>query len=160
MPGRFKTWWRALLFNIVLQKVIRGSKIETTGCIFHKSLEVPAFVNSIVVIGRSKRHSEKVLVAHQMRLKINKQTTKYMKPSTRNPSNIENIEYIEDFIYLGSLLNPEKIVGCWQNKKEGMMKLMLQLLWRYIFSALELVSNSAIFYHFTPVDLPQETCIL
>lgn len=41
------------LFNIALEKVIRDSKVQTTGTIFNKSTQILAYADDIDIIGRS-----------------------------------------------------------------------------------------------------------
>lgn len=111
-----------LLFNLALEKIIRNSNINTAGTIFHKSVQILAFADDIAIIGRTKRNIESALInlaesAQKMGLRINKEKTKYMKSTVSNPTlenlklDKENIEYVEDFAYLGSLLNNDNQMG-------------------------------------------------
>lgn len=106
-----------LLLNISSEKIIRSKNCNHRHYLLWV-IQVLAFADGIVIIGKPEKESERALVvlkesAHQIRLKINKQNTNYMKSSTRNPTSKpitiekENIEYVEEFVYMGSLLNWE-----------------------------------------------------
>jgi sorting nexin-29 len=43
-----------LTFNIALDKVIRGEKINTRGRIFYKSVQILAYADDIDIVGRSQ----------------------------------------------------------------------------------------------------------
>jgi sorting nexin-29 len=44
-----------LLFNVVLQKATNDSRIQTSGHIFVKSLQIIAYVDDVVLIARTQR---------------------------------------------------------------------------------------------------------
>jgi sorting nexin-29 len=42
-----------LLFNIRLEKVVKSAEVENRGTIFNKKVQILAYTNDIVIIGRS-----------------------------------------------------------------------------------------------------------
>lgn len=106
-----------LLFNIVLDKVVKDSKIEVGKTIYTKSSQILAFADDIDIIGRNKNVvieicrtlTEKAAPAG---LKINEGKTKYMlasKSHTPEAAQLQVNEYsfevVEQFKYLGADVN-------------------------------------------------------
>ena len=106
-----------LLFNIVLESVIRRSSVQTRGTIFYKSTQLIAYADDIVIIGRSldsvKEAFQSLEVASkEAGLIINESKTKYMASVNLQNRNILNFiqmgdykfEIVNTFNYLGSLV--------------------------------------------------------
>jgi sorting nexin-29 len=51
----------AILFNIVLEKAIRNSEISPNGTIFNRTRQYLAYVDDVVILGRSVTATEEVL---------------------------------------------------------------------------------------------------
>lgn len=78
----------AVVFNFVLEKVIRDAKINRSGLLYHKKHQCLAYADDIVIVCRSKTELQDVLkrlekAAQKLGLKINEQKTKYMNWSDR-----------------------------------------------------------------------------
>ena len=95
----------ALFFNIVLEKVIRESNVETSGTIFRKLSQVLGYADE-----------EKGV---ELGLKVSEKKTKYMtnslsdgRPTNRTLEvNEKHFETVGSFIYLGSLVNSDNRRG-------------------------------------------------
>lgn len=108
-----------LLFNIVLEKVVRDAGVETTGSIFNKSTQTMAYADDVALIGRSFISVKEAFIAlesaaKRMGLLINEAKTKYLCTSKRYPTprqNITidtyNIETVKEFIYLGTVIQAD-----------------------------------------------------
>ena len=71
-----------LLFNVVLEIIVRRAKLQTNGTIFNKLTQILAYADDIDIIGRSQvavRDAYLVLEreANKVGLKINENKTKY-----------------------------------------------------------------------------------
>jgi hypothetical protein len=64
-----------LLFNVVLEAIVRRAKLQTTGTIFNKQTQLIAYAYDIDIVGRSL---EVVRLAAKVGMKINEQNAKYM----------------------------------------------------------------------------------
>jgi hypothetical protein len=72
----------AILFNIVLEKAIRNIEINPNGTIFNRTRQYLAYVDDVVILGRSVRATEEMLArlkhtALKAGLVINESETKY-----------------------------------------------------------------------------------
>jgi len=105
-----------LLFNLVLEKVVRKAGIQTSGTIFCKSVQPPAYSDDIDIIARSRTALKEAFLsletaAGEMGLRINEKKTKYL--ATKESKNQQkyfqiknfNFEAVKSFTYLGSLIN-------------------------------------------------------
>lgn len=108
-----------LLFNITLEKAVRGVNIDKHGTIFSKSGQLLAYADDIDIVGRNITSVKDAFEslnreASFLGLKVNADKTKYMvatnTPGIRSQTtNIGeyNFEIVNSFVYLGSLLNVE-----------------------------------------------------
>ena len=108
-----------LLFNITLEKAVRGVNIDKHGTIFIKSGQLLAYADDIDIMGRNIMTVKDAFEslnreASVLGLKVNADKTKYMVAT--NASGIRgqtvnigeyNFEIVNSFVYLGSLLNVE-----------------------------------------------------
>lgn len=111
-----------LLFNIVLEWVIRKAQVNTRGTIVNKSTQILAYADDIDVVTRNIRDLERNFLeiqeaAGHMGLKINQSKTKYMK-MTSNPNEEPSIqigqqvfENVKSFEYLGSTVTASNSVS-------------------------------------------------
>jgi sorting nexin-29 len=107
-----------ILFNLALEKVIRDSGIETKGTIYNKTIQILAYADDIVSVGRNigvlKEEIKNLSnTAKEMGLTINLQKTKYMEV-TKKPTNLrmlevddQEFERAREFKYLGSTLTED-----------------------------------------------------
>jgi len=110
------------LFNIALEGVVRRSGVETRGSIFNKSVQILGYADDIDIIGRSLRAGKEAYAklegeAKKIGLIVNVEKTKFMmvSPSERTKSlvtthfkvNDKEFEVVNDFVYLGSMINNE-----------------------------------------------------
>jgi hypothetical protein len=75
-----------MLFNIALEKAVRVAGLDIRGTILHKSVQILAYADDTVIIGRYERAMKEAFVqletvAKQMGLMINYDKTKYMEVS-------------------------------------------------------------------------------
>ena len=111
-----------LLFNIVLEAIVRRTGIETSGTIFRKSVQVLGFADDLDMIARSLRQIEDLYVrlkteSRRVGMEINATKTKYMRGRGSKETNLnlpENItidgdviEVVDEFVYLGSLVTAD-----------------------------------------------------
>jgi hypothetical protein len=85
----------ALLFNVVLEVIVRRANLQTTGTIYNKETELPAYANDIDIAGTSQaaiRNAYLVLEGESAKvgLKVNEQKTKYMI-AARNDRTIRDV---------------------------------------------------------------------
>jgi hypothetical protein len=115
-----------LLFNIVLEVIVRRANLQTTGTIYNKKIQLLAYADDIDIVGRSQsavRHAYLALEGEAVKvgLKINEQKTKHMI-AARNDSMIrdvgksmaigdKNFEVVKEFVYQGSLMTPTNDVS-------------------------------------------------
>jgi hypothetical protein len=72
-----------LLFNVVLEVIVRRANLRTTGTIYNKETQLLAFADDIVIVGRSQSAVRDAYLALEREaakvgLKINEQKIKYM----------------------------------------------------------------------------------
>jgi hypothetical protein len=115
-----------LLFNVVLEVIVRRANLQTTGTIYNKETQQLAYADDIDIVGRSQSAVRDVYLALEgeavkVGLKINEQKTKYMI-AARNDRTIRDVgqsaaigdkhfEIIKEFVYLGSLMTPTNDVS-------------------------------------------------
>lgn len=115
-----------LLFNIALEKSIRDSKVNTSGTLFNKSVQVLAYADDIDVAARNLAElTESVLnilkAAKNMGLEVNEDKTKVMvcyPEKSRDPDLGQNLmigdhnfEVVNSFKYLGSTVNQRNLTS-------------------------------------------------
>lgn len=107
-----------VLFNLALEYVIRQMEIQTDSMIVYKSVQLTSYADDIGILGRSKKAVEEVFTeldgkAAEIGLCINTNKTKTVlqtKKSVQNKViqlNNTDIEIVENFKYLGSIVNKE-----------------------------------------------------
>jgi hypothetical protein len=110
-----------LLFNVVLEVIVRRANLQTTGTIYNKETQLLAYADDIDIVGRSLAAVRDVYLALErkaakVRLKINKQMTKYMI-AARNDRTIRDVgqnvaiddkhfEVVKEDLYLESMMTP------------------------------------------------------
>jgi hypothetical protein len=110
-----------LLFNVVLEVIVRRANLQTTGTIYNKETQLLAYADDIDIVGRSQsavRNAYLVLEIEAVKvgLTINEQKTKYMI-AAGNDRTIRDVgqsvaigdkhfEVVKEFVYLGSLMTP------------------------------------------------------
>jgi hypothetical protein len=119
-----------LLFNISLENVIRNAEVETGGTIFNKSVQILAYADDIVKIGRSLAVIKEILISmekatREMGLTVNENKIEFMALNDPAYSNLVhnrsfmielyNFEVVTEFINLGTLIN-------WKNDLEEEIK--------------------------------------
>jgi hypothetical protein len=72
-----------LLFNVVLEVIVRRANLQTTGTIFNKETQLLAYADDIVTVGKSQSAVPDAYLALErdaakVGLKINERKTKYM----------------------------------------------------------------------------------
>jgi hypothetical protein len=72
-----------LLFNVVLEVIVRRANLQTTGTIYNKETQLLAYADDINIVGRSQSAVRDAYLALEeeaakVGLKINEQKTKYM----------------------------------------------------------------------------------
>jgi hypothetical protein len=110
-----------LLFNVVLEVIVRRANLQTTGTINNKETQLLAYADDIDIVGRSQSAVRNAYLALEgeaakVGLKINQHKTKYMI-AARNDRTIRDVrqnvaigdkhfEVVKKFVYLGSLMTP------------------------------------------------------
>jgi hypothetical protein len=110
-----------LLFNVVLEVIVRRANLQTTGTIYNKETQLLAYADDIYIVGRSQSAVRNAYLAFEIeaakgKLKINEQKTKYMIVA-RNDRTIRDVgqsvaigdkhfEVVKEFVYLGFLMTP------------------------------------------------------
>jgi hypothetical protein len=84
-----------LLFNVVLEVIVRRANLQTTGTIFNKETQLFAYADDIDIVGRSQSAVRDAYVAMETEaakvgLKINEEKTKYMI-AARNDTTIRDV---------------------------------------------------------------------
>jgi hypothetical protein len=111
-----------LLFNIVLEVIVRRVNLQTTGTIYNKETQLLAYADDTHIVGRSQSAVRDGYLALEREaakvgLKINEQKTKYVI-AARNDRMIHDVgqsmaigdrhfEVVKEFVYLGSLMTNE-----------------------------------------------------
>jgi hypothetical protein len=115
-----------LLFNVVLEVIVRRANLQTTGTIYNKETQILAYADDIDIVGRSQSAVRDAYLALEREaakvgLKINEQKTKYMN-AVQNDRTIRDVgqsvaigdqhfEVVKEFVYLGSLRTPTNDVN-------------------------------------------------
>jgi hypothetical protein len=115
-----------LLFNVVLEVIVRRTNLQTTGTIYNKETQLLAYADDIDIVGRSQSAVQDAYLAlkgeaAKVGLKINEQKTKYLI-AARNDRTIRDVgqsvaigdkhfEVVKEFVYLGSLMTPTNDVN-------------------------------------------------
>lgn len=114
-----------LLFNIALEKTVRDANLENRGTIYNKSMQIMAYADDVDIVARTLRKSKETFEvfstsAESMGLEINVDKTKLMASTPGNRAqnigqNVNmgevNVEVVQHFTYLGSLVNTENMVS-------------------------------------------------
>lgn len=114
-----------MLFNIVLEKVIRSSNVETSGTIYRKTSQLLGFADDLDLMGRNveivKENYESLeSSAAVYGLEVSESKTEYMVASTvpRDGQQDQvlrvgqkNFKAVNSFVYLGSQINSENNIG-------------------------------------------------
>jgi hypothetical protein len=98
-----------------MEKIIRNIRINPGGTIFNRTRQCLAYVNDVVILGRSEGYIKRTLeemaaITHQIGLQMNDTKTKYM--INRHDENKVKVielmgkkyEKVESFKYLGSVM--------------------------------------------------------
>jgi Reverse transcriptase (RNA-dependent DNA polymerase) len=111
-----------LLFNIALEGVIRRARIDTSGTIFRKSVQLLGFADDIDIMARNFETMAATYIrlkaeANRIGLAINASKTKYMRGRGSREVNVslpprvlidgDEIEVVDEFVYLGSLVTAD-----------------------------------------------------
>lgn len=107
-----------ILFNLILERIMRDSKIRTKGLIYHHKHQCMAYADDIVLVTRSKHELKEIFVglertARKFGLIINEEKTKYM--DTTNDQKVTGFkvythdkeygfERVQSFNYLGVII--------------------------------------------------------
>jgi hypothetical protein len=110
-----------LLFNVVLEVIVRRAHLQTTDTIYNKEPQLLTYADDIDIIGRTQSAVQNAYLALEgeaakVGLKINEQKTKYMI-ADRNETTIRDVrqsvaigdkhfEVFKESVHLGSLMTP------------------------------------------------------
>jgi hypothetical protein len=124
-----------LLFNVVLEVIVRRANLQTTSTIYNKETQL-AYADDIDIVGRSQPAVRDAYLALEreaakVELKINEQKTKYMIVA-RNDRTFRDVgqivaigdkhfEVVKEFVYLGSLMTPTTWV--WKYNEESRLQI-------------------------------------
>jgi hypothetical protein len=109
-----------LLFNVVLEVIVRRANLQTTGTIFNKETQLLAYADDIDIVGRSQSAVRDAYLALEIEaakvgLKVNKQNTKYMSAARNDKTILDVLQsraiVVKEFVYLGSLMTPTNDVS-------------------------------------------------
>lgn len=126
-----------VLFNLVLENILRESNMRTHGMIYHGKHQCIAYADDIVLLTRSKEELQKIFTRLEQKagehgLHINREKTKYMEMGSKQNmpegeimlKGNENREYyfeiVNSFEYLGVTLTTKN------NEKEEIDKRILK----------------------------------
>jgi sorting nexin-29 len=120
-----------MLFNIALEKAVREAKLDIRGTILHKSVQILAYVDDVVVVARDENEVKDAfnrleMAAQKIGLMINYDKTKYMettcKPNKEKYIRINNrdIERVNQFKYLGSIITNNNNISSEINRRIDM----------------------------------------
>lgn len=113
-----------ILFNIVLERVVRNISINPGGTIFNRMVQIMAYADDVVLISRSIQEMKTSFIqleeeSTKMGLRVNETKTKYMI-ATREENRwkqIDNIaiqkykfERVRSFKYLGSVITEDNVI--------------------------------------------------
>lgn len=106
------------LFNLALEKVIRGTSVDVNTTIFQKAQQITGYADDLNILGRSISVVKEAFgnledAAKEVCLKVNEDKTKFLlqtrKQKTGLGQNIAfdryNFEVVKEFTYLGSEVN-------------------------------------------------------
>jgi hypothetical protein len=103
-----------LLFNVVLEVIVRRANLQTTGTIYNKETQLLAYTDDIDIVGRCQSAVRDALEgeATKVGLKINEQKTKYIHDVGQSVAiGAKHFEVVKEFVYLGSLMTPTNDVS-------------------------------------------------
>jgi hypothetical protein len=110
-----------LLFDVVLEVIVRRANLQTTGTIYNKETQLLAYADDIDIVGRSQSAVQNAYLALEggaakVGLNINEQKTKYMIAARNNRTirdvgqsvaiGDKHLEVVKEFVYLESLMTP------------------------------------------------------
>jgi hypothetical protein len=109
-----------MLFNITLEKAVREANLDIRGTILHKSMQILAYADDVVIIARYENAVKDAFnrlekASQKMGSIINYDKTKYMetkcKPNKEKYIRINNsnIKRVNQFKYLGSIVTNNNI---------------------------------------------------
>jgi sorting nexin-29 len=105
-----------LLFNIVLEYVIRKSNINTDGTLIYKSIQVVAYADDVNIMARTQQDLKSTYIlieqnAKKVGLQINTTKTKVLTQTRANNPTVQNItigvqkiDAVKHFTYLGTVI--------------------------------------------------------
>jgi hypothetical protein len=115
-----------LLFNVVLEVIVRRASLQTTSTIYNKEKQLLAYADDKDIVGRSQSAVQNAYLALEgeaakVRLRLNEKKTKHMI-APRNDRTIRAVgqsvvignklfEVVKEFLYLGSLMTPTNDVS-------------------------------------------------
>jgi hypothetical protein len=115
-----------LLFNVVLEVIVRRAILQTTGTIYNKEIQLLAYADDIDIVGRSQSAVRDAYLALEeeaakVGLKIYEEKKKYMI-AARNDTTIRDVgqsvtigdkdfEIVKEFVYLETLMTPTNDVS-------------------------------------------------
>jgi hypothetical protein len=115
-----------LLFNCVLEVIVRRANLQKTGTIYNKETQLLAYADDIDIVGRSHSAVRDTYLALEREaakvgIKINEQKTKSMIAARNDRTSREvgqsltigdkHFEVVKDFVYLGSPMTPTNDVS-------------------------------------------------
>jgi hypothetical protein len=115
-----------MLFNIALEGIVRRSKVELSGSIFSKSVQILGFADDLDIVGRGIRavtdaYSKLEKEANKIGLFVNVDKTKLLMvcPSQRTKQTVgshlevngKKFEVVSEFPYLGALVDDKFTTG-------------------------------------------------
>jgi hypothetical protein len=115
-----------LLFNVMVEVIVRRANLQTAGTIYNKETQLLTFADDIDIVDRSQSAVWDAYLALEgeaakVGLKINEQKTKYLI-AARNDRTIRDVgqsvaigdkhfEVVKEFVYLRSLMTPTNDVS-------------------------------------------------
>ena len=102
-----------LLFNVVLEGIVRRTKLNASKTLATSSIQLLAFADDIDIVGRTEAAVKETYVvlreeAAKVGLMINEEKTKYMTTRPDNRDKVEmggqSFETVNEFVYLGALI--------------------------------------------------------
>lgn len=107
-----------LIFNLVLEKAIRQITINPGGTIYNRQLQMLAYADDVVLIGRRKEAIQNAFVeldrgGQPLGLQVSEEKSKYMITGRRAPQQRDDrvqvgnksLERVDEYKYLGSYIN-------------------------------------------------------
>jgi hypothetical protein len=105
-----------LLFNIVLEYVIRKSNINTDGTLIYKYIQIAAYADDVSIMARTQQDLKNTCIlleqnAKKVGLQINTTKTKVLTQTCANNPTVQNIttgvqkiDAVKHFTYLGTII--------------------------------------------------------